>query len=176
VTGAGDNNNTATQGALLSNAETPEHFEIPGSIPAAVAPHKVVPISVFASRKLSRLFVRQGFTPLFDVPVKIQDPEQPLGTHVFTAMDSQNDSASTRWTVVSLPEEFSGTKEREAVATPPSVTLPDKANDALDRIEIPREAIEQISQLLTPGSSLTISDYGISHETGEDTDFIVVMH
>ena len=128
------------------------------------------------SRKLSRLFVRQGFTPLFDVPVKIQNPEQPLGTHVFTAMDFQNDGASIRWTVVSLPEKFSRTKKHEAVPTPPSVTLSDKANDALDRIEIPREAIEQISQLQTPGSSLIISDYGISDETGTDTDFIVVMH
>jgi hypothetical protein len=62
------------------------------------------------------------------------------------------------------------------VTTPRSVMLPDKANDALDRIEVPREAIEQISQLLTPGASLIISDYGISHETGNDADFIVVMH
>ena len=91
-------------------------------------------------------------------------------------MDPQSDGASIRWTVVSLPDKFSPAKEREAVAIPPSVTLPDKANDALDRIEMPREAIEQISQLLTPGASLIISDYGISDETGEDTDFIVVMH
>jgi lipoprotein-anchoring transpeptidase ErfK/SrfK len=180
VTVAGNNNKTApaTHGALLSNAGTPEvtDLQIPGSIPAGAAPQKVGPISVFVSRKLSRLFVRQGFTPLFDVPLKIQNPEQPLGTHVFTAMDYQSDGASIRWTVVSLPEEFSRTKEREAVATPPSVMLPDKANEALDRIEIPREAIEQVSQLLTPGSSLIISDYAISHETGNDTDFIVVMH
>jgi hypothetical protein len=125
--------------------------------------------------------VRQGFTPLFDVPVKIQNPERPLGTHVFTAMDYQNADASIRWTIVSLSGGFSPPKEREAgmeriVATPPPVILPDKANDALNRIEIPHEAIEQISQLLTPGASLIISDYGISHETGRDTDFIVVMH
>jgi hypothetical protein len=50
----------ATRGALLSNAETPEvtDLQIPGSIPAGVAPQKVAPISVFVSRKLSRLFVR----------------------------------------------------------------------------------------------------------------------
>jgi hypothetical protein len=180
VTVAGDDNKTAqaTAGALLSSAETPQvtDLQIPGSIPAGAAPQKVVPISVFVSRKLSRLFVRQGFTPLFDVPVRIQNPEQPLGTHVFTAMNSQNGGAPLSWTVVSLPEEFSRTKKREAVATPPPVMLPDKANDALDRIEIPREAIEQIFQLLTPGSSLIISDYGISDETGTDTDFIVVTH
>jgi hypothetical protein len=185
VTVTGNDNNTApaTHGALLSNAETPEatDLQIPGSMPAGIARQKAVPISVFVSRKLSRLFVRQGFTPLFDVPVKIQNPEQPLGTHVFTAMDSQNAGTSIRWTVVSLPEQLPPAKKREArikqiVATAPSVMLPDKANEALDRIEIPREAIEQISQLLTPGSSLIISDYGISDETGTDTDFIVVMH
>jgi len=177
VTVADNDNKTApaSHEALLSSAETPEvaNLLIPGSIPQGGAPQKVIPISVFVSRKLSRLFVRQGFTPLFDVPVKIQNPEQPLGTHVFTVMDFQNDGASLRWTVVSLPEKF---KKREAVmeqivATP----LPDKGNEALDRIDIPQEAIEQISQLMTPGSSLIISDYGISDETGTDTDFIVVM-
>jgi hypothetical protein len=34
--------------------------------------------------------------------------------------------------------------------------------------------VERISGLLTPASSLVISDYGISHETRKDTDFIVV--
>ena len=48
---------------------------------------KAVPISVFVSRKLSKLFVRQGFTPLFDVPIKIENPDEPLGTHVFTLLE-----------------------------------------------------------------------------------------
>jgi hypothetical protein len=54
--------------------------------------------------------------------------------------------------------------------------MPNKANAALDRIEIPQDAIDRISELLTPGSSLIVSDYGISHETGKDTDFIVLTH
>jgi L,D-transpeptidase catalytic domain len=181
ATVAGNNNNNtapATHGALLSSAGTPEVTDpqISGSIPAGVAPQKVVPISVFVSRKLSKLLVRQGFTPLFDVPVKVQNPEEPLGTHVFTAMDNQNAGASIRWTVVSLSEEGREAGMKQIVAAPSSVMLSDKANDALDRIEIPQEAIEQISQLLTPGASLFVSDFGISHETGKDTDFIVVMH
>jgi hypothetical protein len=57
-----------------------------------------------------------------------------------------------------------------ALATP----LSDNANTALDRIEIPEDAIQQISELLTPGSSFIISDYGISSETGPYTDFIVL--
>src|SRR4030088_1732334 len=98
----------ATHGSPVSNAETPEatSLQVPGSAPAGVAPQKVVPISIFVSRKLSKLFVRQGFTPLFDVPVTIENPGEPLGTHVFTAMEFQNEGAAIRWTVVSIPEEF----------------------------------------------------------------------
>ena len=57
-----------------------------------------------------------------------------------------------------------------------SVPLPDQANAALDRIEIPQDTIERISELLTPASSLIISDNGISQETGSDTDFVVLTH
>jgi hypothetical protein len=174
----------ATQGTLVSNAETPEaaNLQVPGSAPAASAPKKIVPISIFVSRKLSKLFVRQGFTPLFDVPVKIENPEEPLGTHVFTAMEFQKEGTAMRWSVVSIPEELprrseAATKGREAPAKQPvSGPLPDKANAALNRIEMPQDTVEKISELLTPASSLIVSDYGISHETGKDTDFIVVTH
>ena len=54
------------------------------------------------------------------------------------------------------------------------MSSPDRANTALDGIEIPQDVVERISELLTPGSSLIVSDYGISGETGKDTDFIVV--
>jgi hypothetical protein len=169
----------------VSNAETPEATGplAPDSAPAVVAAKKIVPISVFVSRKLSKLFVRQGFTPLFDVTVKIENPDEPLGTHVFTAMEFQNEGGTIRWTVVSIPAELprmpkSATKEREAPATQTAlpVALPDKANAALDRIEIPQDTFERISELLTPASSLIISDNALSHETGKDTDFIVVTH
>jgi len=173
----------ATHGSVVSNAEAPEAagLQVPASAPVGVAPKKIVPISVFVSRKLSKLFVRQGFSSLFDVPVRIEHPEEPLGTHVFTAMEFQNDGAAIRWTVVSLPEEFSRmsggvVKERDVPAKQAalSVPLPDQANAALDRIEIPQDAVERISELLTPASSLIISDNELSRETGRDTDFIVV--
>ena len=169
----------------VSKAETPEatSLQVPSSAPAEGAPKKMVPISVFVSRKLSKLFVRQGFSTLFDVAVKIENPEEPLGTHVFAAMEFQSEGAAIRWTVVSIPEEFprmseGATKQREAPVkqTAPSVPSADKANAALNRIEIPQDTIERISELLTPASSLIISDNGFSQETGKDTDFIVVTH
>ncbi len=82
-----------------------------------------------------------------------------------------------------MPDEFlsmseHSTEQREAPArkvTPP-VLLPNRASAALDRIEIPQDVVDRVSELLTPASSVIISDYGISHETGKNTDFIVVTH
>ena len=146
---------------------------------------KAVPISVFVSRKLSKLFVRQGFTSLFDVPIKIKNPDEPLGTHVFTLLEPQSKGALFRWNVVSMRAKVSGTsaslnKKPKAPVQATSGTvrsdrLPDSASAALDRVEIPRDEVGRISQLLTPGSSLILSDYELSTETGNDTDFIVVM-
>jgi hypothetical protein len=132
---------------------------------------KAVPISVFVSRPLSRLFVRRGFTPLFDVPITIRNLAEPLGTHVFSVMESQNEGTATRWTVVSVPEKSSLILPPRSHREP---LMPDKANAALERIEIPQDIVDRITQLLTPGSSLIISDHGISRETGKDTDFIVL--
>jgi hypothetical protein len=136
---------------------------------------KVVPISVFVSGQLSKLFVRKGFTPLFDVPIKIRNPAVPMGTHVFSAMEFKNEGTAIRWNVVSIPEKSSLNRGNPPKLRKEPVT-PDKANTVLERIEIPQDAVDRISELLTPGSSLIISDYGISHETGRDTDFIVLTH
>jgi hypothetical protein len=135
---------------------------------------KVVPISVFVSRHSGRLFVRRGFTPLFDVPITIGNPAEPMGTHVFSVLQSQNENTGSRWTVVSIPEKSSPTHEPSKSHREP--LMPDQARAVLERIEIPQDAVDRISELLTPGSSLIVSDHGISRETGKDTDFIVLTH
>ena len=122
--------------------------------------------------------MRQGFTPLFDTPVKIQDPEQSLGTHVFTVIGPQNKTERLRWTVVSMPEVDniynSRTRVKQVAENTPLLSSSEKANAALDRIQIPQDVVERISELLTPGSSLIVSDFPVSRETGRGTDFIVV--
>ena len=60
-------------------------------------------------------------------------------------------------------------KQQIIKTAPSAMPSSDKANATLDRIEIPHDAIQQISELLIPGSSLIISDYGISSETGPYT-------
>jgi hypothetical protein len=166
----------ATHAPLVSGipvSGTDEGAKASDPATAGVRAQKVVPISVFVSRQLSRLFVRRGFTPLFDAPITIRNLAEPIGTHVFSVMESQNEDAAIRWTVVSVPERSSLIKGAlPGLRKEPLV--PDKPNAVLERIDIPQDIVDRITQLLTPGSSLIISDHGISRETGKDTDFIVL--
>jgi L,D-transpeptidase-like protein len=157
---------------------------------AKVAAANKIPISIFVSRKRQRLYIRQDFEPLFDVPVTIAEPGSPLGTHVFTALEFTGpEHTSLRWNVVSLPGEppkrvryveerrdrhgrvrRREIEEERASDTPP----PQSPAQVLARIEIPSEVSEAIAQMIVPGSSLIISDQGLGDETGEGTDFVVV--
>jgi lipoprotein-anchoring transpeptidase ErfK/SrfK len=69
----------------------------------ATAPRRGAQIAVFVSKKDGRLYVRQNFAPLFDVPVTIAPSDRPLGTHVFTAQTDKDDANRLHWSVVSLP-------------------------------------------------------------------------
>jgi hypothetical protein len=46
---------------------------------------------------------------------------------------------------------------------------------ALDRISIPADARARISAVISPGSSLIVSDEALSKETGAATEFVVIM-
>jgi L,D-transpeptidase catalytic domain len=148
---------------------------------AKEAARKVSPISVFISRKTQRLYVRQSREPLFDSPVAIAGPDEPLGTYVFTALAYANEEETAlRWNAVSLydgmpsPAPVKGRRSAGKVVDA-AATDPAAAAAALDRIAIPKEAIERIAQIVSPGSSLIVSDEEISRETGSGTDFIIVM-
>jgi L,D-transpeptidase-like protein len=117
------------------------------------------PVSVFVSRKEGRIFLRQGFNQLLDAPVSIREPERALGTHVFTAMAAEDGGAALRWSVVTVPD---GGSHGPSAA------------EALDRIEVPKDVEDEIADRLWAGASLIISDQGISKETGQGTDFVVL--
>jgi lipoprotein-anchoring transpeptidase ErfK/SrfK len=168
--------------------DAPRVFEKPVAVAAAKDPMlRPGPISIYISRKLGKLFVRKGFTEVFETPVTIAQPDQPLGTHVFTALEGHPDG-TMRWNVASLTTERvvrpgkyqmtytpRGEKLRKELAAPEyEVLTPRDPNAALERITIPEETVTRIMQLMTPGASLIVSDLGMSHETGKGTDFIVL--
>jgi hypothetical protein len=147
---------------------------------ARKAKREVEPASVFISRKTQRLYVRQATQPVLESPVTIQDPDRPIGTHVFTALARVDGAADMRWSVVSLQSgpldgrvggpQQDGNRDAEAAAA-----APEGAKAALDRITIPADVLDRITTMVSPRSSLIISDEALSEETTKGTEFVVIM-
>jgi L,D-transpeptidase catalytic domain len=125
------------------------------------------PVSVFISRATQKIYVRRDthtripdggerFDTVLELPVTIRDPHKPLGTHVFTAV-ARTDSGGLRWTEVTID---SG----------------DNAKDALDRITIPQDVLDQVAPTAVPRSSIIISDEPPNSETNYRTEFVVVLN
>ncbi|MDX2204460.1 MAG: L,D-transpeptidase family protein [Hyphomicrobiaceae bacterium] len=153
---------------------------------AAAAKRRLVPVSIFISRATQRIYVRQGFEPVFDAPISIRDADAPIGTTLFTAMD--HTGSEVRWTALAMyakgmePNARNPAQQhaqRLSIRSPePNPTSAEDAKAVLDRIDMPEEVRERISQGVAPGSSLIVSDEGMHRETagpGGGTDFIVLM-
>ena len=87
-----------------------------------------------------------------------------------------------RWSVVSLDGgrppsavESKGRRAERGHDVAPVSTGADGAKAALDRIVIPQDALDRIAGMASPRSSLIISDEGLSSETGNGTDFVVLL-
>jgi uncharacterized protein YjbI with pentapeptide repeats len=100
------------------------------------------------------LFVRQGFSRVFDVPIAFRKPNEPLGTHFYAALPFAPGASKARWVAFS----WEG----------------GDAAKALDRLEIPDDVRREISQRLTQGSSLIVADTSVdSAILPEGDDFLV---
>ncbi len=125
------------------------------------------PVSVYISRATRKLYVRRNthkpapdgggevFDTSIEVPVTIRNPDQPIGTHVFTAMAKSD--AGLRWSVVTIDNG-------------------DDAKDALDRITIPQDVLDRIAPTAVPRSSIIVSDEPLSSETNYRTEFVAVLN
>ena len=155
---------------------------------AAEARRKTLPVSIFVSAKSQKLYVRQGNEPVFDTPVTVANPSDPIGTHVFTALGYTNDENDALWNVVTISQRSAGEsfgdddeenwgrkrKRDKTSSYAPPVTNAAAAAAALERVSIPADVRSRISEYVWPGSSMIISDEELHKETGKATDFIVV--
>lgn len=166
----------ALEAATLAVAEAKAALEAATDAENAAkkrAAKRDLPVSIFVSRERQRLYVRQGFDDMFDVEVTFKDPEAPIGTHVFTALDWAPEIRGMSWSVVSVPYDPTRRLSRKKKAEAGPVDLEAQtAEAALERFEIPEDAREAIADVMKPGSSMVISDFRLSLETGKYTDFI----
>ncbi len=121
------------------------------------------------------LFVRQNFKPIYDAPVNIRNAREPLGTHLITVMNFDSGDNEANWMSVSLRD-----RPRVPVYTDEGLLDSEEAefqpvSNSLSRIEIDPDVRRKVSSMLTPGSSVSISDNGLSLETTpQGSDFIVL--
>ena len=144
---------------------------------ARKAARDLEPVSVFISRKTQRLYVRQAFQPILEIPVTVRDADRPIGTYIFTAMERIG--THVRWNLVSLVggrPDGSGDdrkgRERDVV---PMVSDLGSAKAALDRITVPQDSLDLIVEKVSPRSALIISDEALSSETGNGTEFVIPL-
>jgi hypothetical protein len=158
---------------------------------AKVAPASKAPIAIFISRREKKIYVRQDFAPLFQAPVTFADPDKPVGTVAFTALNFAGaDRTTLRWNVVVFPaepppkrkaeremrgEKYGRSRRYVEEREKPDLSPPQTPAQALANITIPQAAVDYISQLIVPGSTLIVSDHGLGDETGEGTNFVVVL-
>ncbi len=151
-----------------------------------------LPVSVFVSKAEGRVFVRHGFSPLFDAPAIVKDTDKRIGTHVFTALEQKGDDGVMRWSVVTAKndgapaEAFPQPRQRlsrrgmpvagpEAIVTSAISGPTSTAAEALDRIELSEDVRTRVNGMLSPGATLIVSDEGLSHEMRvSGTDFVVL--
>ena len=104
---------------------------------------------------VGHLFVRQDFRSVLDAPIAFLDPERSLGTYVFTALGFAPESGEARWMAISLEG-----------GDPAEV---------LDRIQIPANLRQEISERLTAGSSLIVADTSVNSAIlSQGEDFMVL--
>jgi lipoprotein-anchoring transpeptidase ErfK/SrfK len=144
------------------------------------------PISIFISRKTKHLYVRQATQHLFDMPITILDPERPLGTHLFIATRAGDGGASLNWVGLTPPAAVEIKRHRHSSRRGHRIepeeeasslkTFPETAPAALDRIELPPEALQRIGERAWAGATLIISDVEMSGEGRYPMDFMILSH
>ncbi|WP_275791073.1 L,D-transpeptidase family protein [Pararhizobium gei] len=122
-----------------------------------------------------QLLVRRNFEPLFEIPVTITQPEIALGTHFLQFQDINPATGKGEWFATTMDNHLPGPmKKRLGITVEEDATAFNVLQRTLARISIADDARQRIGELLTEGSSLTISDMGLGQETGDGTDFVTI--
>jgi len=138
----------------LAQSATAEQSELESR--AREARLRAWPLSIMVSLKTQRIYVRQGFEQVLEVPAVIHEPEKPIGTHAFYATEAA--TGARGWLGVTV--------QRGADEEPHTL---------LDRISLPDEVTAKLASSAWLGSALIVSDEAPYKETAAGTDFIVVL-
>ncbi|NVK34762.1 MAG: L,D-transpeptidase family protein [Rhodobacteraceae bacterium] len=139
-----------------------ERFQLSANLPVTgeLSHQGLNELYVAAGRDIPQnatLRVRRNFKDIYEAPVTLMNPKAPIGTHVFTALGFAEGDTSVEWMAVPAEGEEDGTPL-----------------EALDRLRLSDKVRHDLSEILTPGSSLIVTDRSYLRNTGLGTDFVVV--
>lgn len=135
-----------------------------------------MPISVLVNRKAGKLYVRRNFKPLFEVPIEIDQPERPIGAHMFVAQAASE--GATAWSSLTVPgrtrEAMLGDAKKAGDVS--TIAVAPNAADALKRIHIAPGVAARLASIAGPGTVFIISDEGARNkESWDGTNFIALV-
>ena len=141
-------------------------------------------VAILISRQTGKIYIRRNFQPVYEGDIDIQDPELPLGTHLYTATGYSNDKSQLNWNVVTFPSNDAKPAGRKSRARLSDIERADEAagvrrawvtppGAALERIAFEPDVLEEIAEIARPGLSLMITDRPPSQETGKGTEFVI---
>ncbi len=145
------------------------------------AERRLKPVSVLFSKKEGRVFIRQDWKEVYQAPIAFKDPDRPIGTHLFIAVNADVHGQLT-WSDISVP---SGRTSKDDLApkrskaskranpTRPDNLQGDTASAALERVEMSDDVRERIAELVWTGAQLIVTDNARSDEMDSDSDIIV---
>ena len=140
------------------------------------AERRLKPASVLFSKKEGRVFIRQDRKEVYEAPITFKDPDRPIGTHLFIAVNGDADG-KVKWSAISVPSDDPRRKrsknDKSADPAPAPAPQGDTASVALDRVEVADNVRERIAELVWVGAQVIVTDNARSDEMDDDTDIIV---
>jgi len=145
--------------------------------------NRAQPVSVFVSSATGMVHIRQGFEGVIEAKATIENPEVPLDTFVYTALDWKDGSKTDLvWSATEVNEKTTRggddrKKRRAQSVEPPPVSDADKAARTLARIKLPKDIRDLVAEVVKPGSVLIVSSYDMARSETRyaGTDFVVQM-
>jgi len=100
----------------------------------------------------------------FETPISVLNPEQPLGTHLFSLIGPSSDGFFYKWAAFGL-----GGQPQNGI----SVDL--WSSSVLARIEyLDGPGVRRVARTLQPGTTMAVTDLAASPETRSAPDFKVI--
>ena len=123
------------------------------------------PVAILVSSPERRMYVYRNGVRIGEAALRITDPATPLTPAVYTMLQPSNDGApatglaAQRWMRVDLPS--------QAGAVQPG--------DFTQRVRVPKTFAADLSPLLTPGTTLMVTDRPATADTRTDPGFVVIQ-